>query len=63
MQEFKVQVSNFGAELGHTAGGVVNAVTKSGTNQFHGSFYEFVRNDKFDATRLGRRRQPAFAAE
>ena len=53
MQEFKVEVNSFGAELGHTTGGVVNAVTKSGTNQFHGSFYEFLRNDKFDARGWG----------
>src|SRR5579872_1353714 len=43
MQEFKVEVSTFGAEYGHTAAGLVNAVTKAGTNTFHGSLYEFVR--------------------
>src|SRR6266550_4956379 len=53
MQEFKVEVNNFGAEFGHTAAGVVNAVTKSGANQFHGSVYEFLRNDKFDARGWG----------
>ena len=53
MQEFKVEVNNFGAEFGHTTGGVVNAVTKSGTNHFSGSLYEFIRNDKFDARGSG----------
>jgi hypothetical protein len=49
VQEFKVQQSNFSAEVGFTAGTVVNAVTRSGTNNFHGSAYEFLRNDVFNA--------------
>ena len=49
LQEFSVQTSNFSAEFGAAAGGVVNAITKSGTNTFHGSAYEFLRNDKLDA--------------
>src|SRR5262245_52444468 len=53
MQEFKVEVNSFGAEFGHTNGGVVNAVTRSGTNQFHGNAYEFLRNDKLDAKGWG----------
>jgi hypothetical protein len=53
MQEFKVEVNNFGAEFGHTTGGVVNAVTKSGSNRLKGSLYEFLRNDKFDARGWG----------
>jgi hypothetical protein len=49
IQEFSVLTSNYSAEYGKTAGGVVNAVSRSGTNQFHGSLYEFLRNDALDA--------------
>src|SRR6266436_73399 len=49
VQEFKVQQSNFSAEFGFTGATVVNVLTRSGTNQFHGTLYEFVRNEKFDA--------------
>jgi hypothetical protein len=49
VQEFKVQQSNFSSEFGFTGATVVNVLTRSGTNQFHGSLWEFVRNDKFDA--------------
>jgi hypothetical protein len=50
MQEFKVEVSAMGAEVGRSSAGVVNAITKSGTNQFHGNFYEFLRNNALDAS-------------
>ena len=49
LQEMKVETSNYSAEFGRTAGGVINFVTKSGTNEYHGSVFEFLRNDKLDA--------------
>ena len=49
IQEFKVQSGSMSAEFGNTLGGVVNVITKSGTNQLHGSLYEFLRNEKLDA--------------
>jgi len=49
IQEFSVLTSNYSAEYGKTSGGVVNAVTRSGTNGFHGSVYEFLRNNALDA--------------
>ncbi len=55
--EFTVDSNGFKAEYGHAAGGLMSFVTKSGTNDFHGSAYEFLRNDKLDARRFfeGRR--------
>ena len=49
LQEFSVQTSNYSAEYGENAGGVVNVITKSGTNSFHGDAFEFVRNPVFNA--------------
>src|SRR5262249_51857719 len=47
--EFEVLTNSYSAEFGRSAGGVVNAVTRSGTNQYHGSLFEFVRNSALDS--------------
>ncbi|HKF06571.1 MAG TPA: hypothetical protein VKB49_29910, partial [Candidatus Sulfotelmatobacter sp.] len=49
VEEYKVQTNNFSAEFSNSAGGVINLVSKSGTNQLHGSLFEFLRNDKLSA--------------
>jgi hypothetical protein len=48
--EFRIITNNFDAEYGHYSGGLVNVVTKSGTNQLHGDVFDFVRNTAFDST-------------
>jgi hypothetical protein len=49
IQEITVETNSYAPEIGRTAGGVVNVVTKSGSNNFHGSVYEYFRNDKTDS--------------
>ena len=49
LQEFSVQTNNYAAEYGQSAGAVVNLITKSGTSQFHGDVFEYVRNQVFNA--------------
>jgi len=65
LDEFKLQTSTYSAEFGRSLGGVVNLQIKSGTNAHHGSGFEFLRNDRFDANnffnnRAGRAK-PAFS--
>ena len=63
VQEFKVQSNTMSSEYGYTLGGVINLVTKSGTNALHGTLYNFFRNDALDANtwannRAGRPKSP-----
>jgi hypothetical protein len=64
VEEFKLQSGDFNAEFGHSTGGVVNAVTKSGTNTLRGDLWEYVRNDDLQAndyfTKLAHRGIPEF---
>jgi len=54
VQEFRINTLNMSAEYGNSAGSVTTVVTKSGTNQFHGTAYEFLRNDALDANEFFR---------
>jgi hypothetical protein len=49
LQEFRLQTSTFAPEFGRTPGGQISIVTRSGTNQFHGTVYDYLRNDILDA--------------
>jgi hypothetical protein len=50
MQEFRIQTSTFAPEFGRTPGGQISIVTRSGTNQFHGTAFDYLRNDALDAS-------------
>src|SRR5713226_346159 len=49
MQEFRIQTSTYAPEFGRTPGGQISIVTRSGTNQFHGTAFDYLRNNLFDA--------------
>ena len=49
IQEVSIQTSNFAAEYGQAAGGYFNFTMKSGTNQYHGSLYDYMRNEALNA--------------
>jgi hypothetical protein len=49
LQEFKIETGNYDAEFGRATGAIINATTKSGSNNFHGALYEFLRNQNMDA--------------
>ncbi len=50
MQEFRIQTSTYAPEFGRTPGGQISIVTRSGTNQFHGTLFDYLRNDVLDAS-------------
>lgn len=60
VQEFRVFTNSYTAEYGEVSGGVISIVTKSGTNAFHGSLFEFLRNDKLDARNFFDGEKPGF---
>lgn len=60
IDEFKVSNSTFGAEYGRNTGAIVSIATRSGTNEFHGEVFDFLRNDVFDARNFFDVRKPAF---
>jgi len=60
LAEFAIQTSNYSAEFGHSAGSVVNASIKSGTNMIHGDLWEYVRNTDLDATNWNSLTNPAY---
>ena len=60
VQEFKVDNSTFSAEYGRNSGAIVNIATRSGSNQFHGEAFEFIRNQVFDARNFFDQAKPPF---
>ena len=60
VQEFKADNSTFSAEYGRNSGAIVNIATRSGTNEYHGELFEFLRNEKLDARNFFDARKPPF---
>jgi hypothetical protein len=58
LEEFRIISNNYAAEYGHSTGGVVSLATRSGTNQVHGSVFEYLRNDAFDARNFFAKTKP-----
>jgi len=63
VQEFKVTTTSFDAQQGHTAGASIDVSARSGANQFHGTLYEFVRNDKLSANTFFLNRSPTLGLD
>ena len=60
LEEFSLQTSNYAADRGRNAGGIMNAVTRSGTNKLHGTLFEFLRNENFNARNFFANSVPPF---
>jgi hypothetical protein len=60
VQEFKVQTQSFSAEFGKNGGSTINLTTKSGTNEYHGSAFEFLRNNNMDARNFFSAQRPSY---
>ena len=58
LQEFRIVSNNYAAEYGHSTGGIVALTTRSGTNSYHGSLFEYIRNDALDARNFFARTKP-----
>jgi hypothetical protein len=60
MQEFRIITNSYAAEYGQSSGGIVTLATRSGTNEFHGSLFEYARNEAFDARNFFAATRPKF---